>query len=268
MSKMKIVDLPTVREVIRCASNMYRMGWDERNGGNISVIIDPEEYRDYLPEEPHRVFQLGFDATPLIGRVFVVTGTGKYFKNVDVAPEVNLGIVRIGKDGHSAELLWGFEDGGRPTSEFPTHLMNHIARLAVNPKNHVVMHCHATHALALTYVLPEDEDEITKTLWRMSTECIVVFPEGVGYLPWMVCGGNEIGEATALKAHDYRVVFWGMHGVFAMGDDLDEAFGLVETVEKASQIYFLTQDHVRQSITDEQLKKLAAAFKVDYKKII
>ena len=75
-------------------------------------------------------------------------------------------------------------------------------------------------------------------------------------------------EATAKKAHDYRVVFWGMHGVFAMGNDLDEAFGLVETVEKASQIYFLTLGHVRQSITDEQLKRLAAAFKVDYKKII
>ncbi len=265
---MRIVDLPTVREVIRLTTNMYRLGWDERNGGNVSVIMDEKEYEGILPSTPKRVFPLSFDATELIGKVFVVTGTGKYFKNVEDEPEVNLGIVRIGKDGHSCELLWGFEDGGAPTSEFPTHLMSHITRLKKDPLHHVVMHCHATHTLALTYVLPEDEDEITRTLWRMSTECIVVFPEGIGYLPWMVCGGNEIGLATAKKAENYRIVLWGAHGVFGMGRTIDEAFGLIETVEKASQIYFLTKGQVRQSITDEQLKTLANAFHVDYKKII
>ena len=44
MEKARIVNLPTVQQVIKTASNMYRLGWDERNGGNISVIIDPEEY--------------------------------------------------------------------------------------------------------------------------------------------------------------------------------------------------------------------------------
>ena len=72
----------------------------------------------------------------------------------------------------------------------------------------------------------------------------------------------------AKKAEDYRVVLWGMHGVFGMGNDLDEAFGLIETVEKAATIYFLTLDHVRQTITDENLKELAEAFHVNYKKII
>ncbi len=265
---MKIVELPTVQEVIRLTTNMYRLGWDERNGGNVSVIMDKEEYQDFLPKDPIRVFHFTFDASALIGKVFVVTGTGKYFKNVELEPENTLGIVRIGQDGHTAELLWGFESGGAPTSEFPSHMMSHIARLKVDSKHHVVMHCHATHTLALTYVLPEDEDEIARTLWRMSTESIVVFPEGIGYLPWMVCGGNEIGEATAKKAEQYRVVLWGAHGVFGMGENIDETFGLLETVEKSAQIYFLTQGHVRQSITNEQLIKLATAFKVNYKKII
>jgi ribulose-5-phosphate 4-epimerase/fuculose-1-phosphate aldolase len=30
-------------------------------------------------------------------------------------------------------------------------------------------------------------------------EWSVVFPDGVGVLPWMLCGTNEIGEATAKK---------------------------------------------------------------------
>lgn len=53
-----------------------------------------------------RTIPLGFDATPLTGKLFIVTGTGKYFKNIDEDPETNLGIVRIAPDGTAAELLW------------------------------------------------------------------------------------------------------------------------------------------------------------------
>ena len=31
----------------------------------------------------------------------------------------------------------------------------------------------------------------------MCTECLVVFPDGVGIIPWLVPGTNEIGVATA-----------------------------------------------------------------------
>ena len=84
----------------------------------------------------------------------------------------------------------------------------------------------------------------------------------------MVGVGKEIGEATVEKARQYRVVMWGMHGVFGMGSSLDEAFGLIETVEKAAQIYFLVKDSMKQCITNDQLKAVAEAFKLDYKKII
>ena len=69
----------------------------------------------------------------------------------------------------------------------------------------------------------------------MSTECIVVFPEGISVLPWMVCGTNEIGEATAEKIGDTRIVLWAAHGIFGTGRDMDEVFGLIETVEKAAE---------------------------------
>ena len=87
------------------------------------------------------VKQASFDATPLEGKLFLVTGTGKYFKNVQDDPETNLGIIRIGKGGKEVELLWGFRDGGRPTSEFPTHMMSHMARLSVDPENRIRPTC-------------------------------------------------------------------------------------------------------------------------------
>jgi len=101
----------------------------------------------------------------------------------------------------------------------------------------------------------------------MCTECIVVFPDGVGILPWMLCGTNEIGEATARKMKEFRLVIWGMHGIYGAGKNLDETFGLIETVEKAAQIYMLTAGLERKNtIKDEDMVKLAEYFGVDYRK--
>ena len=41
------------------------------------------------------------------------------------------------------------------------------------------------------------------------------------------------------------------------GNDIDEAFGLIETVEKTAQIYMLTLDHVVNEIPDEVIVGLA-----------
>ena len=173
----------------------------------------------------------GFSASELDSKYFLVTGTGKYFKNVQYAPDINLGIVRLVDGGKNAQLIWGFADGGKFTSEFPAHIMSHAARLKINPENRVVMHCHPSNLLAMTYIHTLDEREFTRTLWQMCTECIVVFPDGVNVLPWMLCGTNEIGEATAEKMHTARLVVWSQHGIYGAGKDLDETFGLIETAE-------------------------------------
>jgi rhamnulose-1-phosphate aldolase len=263
-----ILTAPFVEEMKHTASNMYRLGWDERNGGNISYLLDNAAAAEYLDlNNVLRSIPLGFDAAPIAGKIFIVTGSGKYFKNVEFDPETNLGIVRISADGQNAELLWGFRDGGKPTSEFPAHLMSHMARLSVDPENRVVMHTHPTYTLAMNFVHELDDAKFTHSLWQMCTECIVVFPEGVGVLPWMLCGTNSIGEATAAKMKDFRVVIWAMHGVYGAGKTLDETFGLIETVEKAAQIYMLTAHLPRvNTIRDEEMKELAEYFGVDYRK--
>lgn len=262
---------PFVQEMCKTTANMYRLGWDERNGGNISYLLKEEEVAEYLDlNNVIRTIPLmgvneeDFDASPLEGKIFIVTGTGKYFKNVESDPETNLGIVRIGKGGKNVELLWGYKDGGRPTSEFPAHMMSHIARLSVDPENRVVMHSHPTNTLAMNFVHELDEKKFTHTLWEMCTECIVVFPDGVGVLPWMLCGTSEIGKATAEKMKEFRLVVWAMHGIYGAGKAMDETFGLIETVEKAAQIYMLTAHLPRvNTIKDADMLKLLELFKVE-----
>lgn len=247
-----------IQEMCDTTANMYRLGWDERNGGNISYLLTEEEVSEYLDiNEVIKTIPLNFTATELIGKYFLVTGTGKYFKNVEKDPAKNLGIVRIGKDGATAELLWGYEDGGKFTSEFPAHMMSHISRLSVDPEHRVVMHTHPTYTIAMNAVCPIDEKDFTHKLWQSNTEAVIVFPDGVGVLPCMVCGTNEIGVATAEKMKNFRLVVWTNHGIYGTGKDLDEAFGLIETVEKTAQIYMLALGHVQNVIPDEIIKGLA-----------
>ena len=134
--------------------------------------------------------------------------------------------------------------------------------------NHrLVIHCHPTNIIAMTHILPLDSNKFTEVLWKMQTESIVVFPEGVCVLPWILCGGEEIGIATSEKMSEYRSVIWAQHGIFCTGISLDEVFGLIETIEKAAEIYLLICDKkIYQSITNENLIELAKAFNLNYKK--
>lgn len=263
----EILTAPFVTAMADTCANMYRQGWDERNGGNISLLLDENEVSEYLDiNNVLREIPIGFEAKELSEKIFIVTGTGKYFKNVKGDPETNLGIIRIKEDGKTAQLLWGYQDGGKFTSELPAHLMSHMARLKQDPENRVVIHSHPTNTLAMTFIHPLNDKEFTHTLWQMNTECIVVFPDGIGVLPWMVCGTNEIGEATAEKMKEYRLVIWALHGIYGAGKDLDEAFGLIETVEKTAQIYMLTAQNPRINlISDDNLKALAANFNLTYR---
>lgn len=254
-----ILTAPFMTEMIRTTTNMYAHGWDERNGGNVSLLLDEAEVCEYLDTENIlRTIPTGFRAADLDGKYFLLTGTGKYFKNVQYAPDVNLGVIRLNGGGETAELLWGFADGGSFTSELPAHMMSHAVRLSVRPDHRVIMHCHPTNLLAMTYVHDLDERAFTRTLWQMCTECMMVFPDGVNVLPWMLCGTNEIGRATAEKMRTARLVVWGQHGLYGAGASLDDAFGLIETAEKAAEIYLkIAHLPLKNTITDEQLRAQA-----------
>ena len=43
-----IFSAPFVVDMGKTTANMYRLGWDERNGGNISYLLDEREVAKYL----------------------------------------------------------------------------------------------------------------------------------------------------------------------------------------------------------------------------
>ncbi len=255
-----------VSDMVKITTDMWLKGWDERNGGNISFRLHDRDVEPYLAEwrEP-RVLPLSDPLPDLAGQYFLVTGSGKYFRNIQLDPEANLGVIRVLPGGNAIEVSWGYSDGGVPTSELSAHLKSHRERRrAACGDRGAIVHCHATNLIALSYVLQFSTENVTRALWEGSTECLVVFPEGIGTMEWMVPGTTSIGDATAEKMKKHPLVLWQFHGVFGSGRTLDEAFGLIDTAEKSAEILvrLIAMGGARHTISTQNLLALAKHFNV------
>lgn len=265
---MKVLETEFVKGFIRMADDGWQQGWHERNGGNLSYRMRPEEAAMVAEEFTPGEWQvIGTKVPELAGMYFLVTGSGKYFRNADLNPEDSMCIIELDEKGENYRICWGLIHGGRPTSELPSHLMNHAVKmLATEGKHRVIYHAHTTNIIALTFVLPLEDKIFTRELWEMATECPVVFPEGVGVVPWMVPGGREIALETSRLMKKYNLVIWAHHGMFASGEDFDQTFGLMHTAEKSAEILVKVlsiQKEKRQTIQPDDFRKLAKAFHVE-----
>lgn len=264
---MKVLEAEFVRGFMRMADDGWRQGWHERNGGNLSYRIRPEEIESVWEElSPGDWQEIGTSVPKLSGEYFLVTGSGKYFRNVTIKPQDSFCIIELDSKGENYRICWGLVNGGRPTSELPSHLMNHEVKMAATGGRHrVIYHCHPANTIALTFVLPLTDEAFTRELWEMATECPVVFPEGIGVVPWMVPGGRDIAVATSELMKKYNVAIWAHHGMFASGADFDETFGLMHTVEKSAEILVKVlsiQPYKRQTIEPGEFRHLAKDFNV------
>lgn len=261
---------PFMQAFARLCNDGWLQGWHERNGGNLTYRMTDEEVtscKSYFSEEPGAWVNMGVQADNLRGAYFVTTGSGRYMRNVPDDIIHNVGIVQINDEGDSWRIVWGLKDGGKPTSEFPSHFMNHSVRVeATGGACRVIYHAHPDNVIALTKVMPLDAREFTRALWKAMTECIVVFPMGVGVVPWMVPGGVDIANATSELMKTYDAAVWAQHGLFCSGPDFDTTFGLMHTIEKAAKIHGQAlmmnngSGEFMNTITDEGLRDIARDF--------
>lgn len=265
---MDILDVAFVKGFVRMCQDGWEQGWHERNGGNLSYRMKPEDVdavRGFFTQIGNWQ-KIGTSVPGLKGEYFMVTGSGKYFRNVasDIADSTC--ILEIDETGEQYRICWGLVNGGRPTSELPSHLMNHEVKKAVSGGTHrVIYHAHPANIIALTFVLPLKDEVFTRELWEMMTECPVVFPKGVGVVRWMVPGGREIAVATSELMKKYDVAIWAHHGMFCSGEDFDLTFGLMHTVEKSAEVLVKTlsiRPEKLQTILPQEFRDLAEEFQV------
>lgn len=265
VSGVAVEQQPFMKGFVRLCADGWDQGWHERNGGNLTYRMTDGEVADCRPffyDNPSDWVSLGLQADNLRGAFFAVTGAGRYMRNVPLDTARNVGIVEINASGDACRVVWGLKDGGRPSSEFPSHFMIHSVRVdATGSLSRVLYHAHPTNVVALTSVMPLDARTITRALWKVMTECIIAFPKGVGVLPWMVPGGAELAVATSELMKTYDAVIWAQHGLFCSGADFDSAFGLMHAIEKAADIYVRARllnggGEFENAISDEGLRAI------------
>lgn len=154
---MRILESKFVQGFIKMADDGFMQGWHERNGGNLSYRLKSEEVESIKPRlnAPGNWTPIGTSVPGLSGEYFLVTGSGKYFRNIKVDPEVCIAIIELDDKGENYRIRWGLVEGGVPTSELPSHLMNHeVKKRVTDGKHRVIYHAHTTNTIALTFVLP------------------------------------------------------------------------------------------------------------------
>ena len=237
---MDVLEASFAQDFVRMADDGWKMGWHECNGGNLSYRIPEDELfqvEDSLNEGAWHDLAGGVRVPELAGEHFLITAAGSHFRNMTTYPRRCMGIIQVGPEGRTYRKRWGFDEGGNPTSELPSHLLNHeVKKKATGGANRVIYHAHPANTIAMTFALPHDGDAFTRALWSTIAECKLVFPNGVGVLEFMEPGSVELGQASADVMEHRDAVVWVHHGVFCAGDSLDDAFGLMHTIEKASEI--------------------------------
>ena len=265
---MDILNTKLAKDFTKLCSDGFKQGWHERNGGNLSYRMTADQVAELssLLDLSADWREIGADVPGLAGEYFMVTGSGKYMRNVELDLADSACIIRLDDTGSRYQIAWGLVNGGRPTSELPSHLMNLEVLKERDPGMRVVYHAHPANTIALTFVLPMDEEVFTREIWEMATECPVVFPKGIGLVPWMVPGGREIGKETAEIMKTRDVAVWAHHGMFVCGHDFDEAFGLMHTVEKSAEILVKVMsmsDRKLNTITPDDFRALEGPFGIE-----
>ena len=254
-----------IDEIKKTSGDMARRGWAESNGGNISLRLNPENYACFNEFEPKSDWvKLPVTMPEIAGERFLVTGTGRFLRNIEVFPEKNIGVIEINKKGEAYQLLWGYEPVGAPTSELPSHLLSHV-QIKEKSNNHsfAFIHTHPNSVIALTYAVANlDTKSLSKLLWQSHAECVVVFPQGIEFLPWIMAGSLDLGKATAEAISRRNLAVWQFHGICSCGRNLDEAFGRIDVAEKAAEICLrvMAAGGASQTLSDAQLMAIAANF--------
>ena len=253
---MQVTNASFFQSALRYIGYGASLGWHERNAGNISVLLTDDEVGQVSDSFNQSNFtDMSVPVPTLGGRYIFTTVSGSYFLDISFDAETKFCICEINGSGTAYRVVWG---GNKPTSEFCGHLLS-LSELNERGGGRAVYHCHPSNVIALTFLLPQTDADITSALWRSLTECAFVFPEGVGIVPFYVPGSLELAKATAEKVKTYNAVIWSHHGVFATGIDIESAFGLAHAIEKAAEIRckILSCGHPDSEISDEELIRSA-----------
>jgi rhamnulose-1-phosphate aldolase len=251
-----------VAEVAEVAGYLWQKGWAERNGGNITVNITEfidDEIKSLKPISDR--IEIGRTLPHLQNCWFFCKGTNKRMRDLARRPMENGSVIRITDDCSHYEII--ADQAVKPTSELASHLSMHNYLIGKGSNYKAALHTHPIDLIAMTHHRPFlKKDVLTGLLWSMIPETRAFCPRGLGIVPYKMPSSFELADATIKELDEYDVVMWEKHGVCAVGENIMEAFDMVDTLSKSAQIYLTAKSmgFEPEGTTQEQMKELQEAF--------
>jgi len=251
-----------IADVAEVAGYLWQKGWAERNGGNITInitaLID-DEIRNLPPISD--VTPIGRTLPHLKGCYFFCKGTNLRMRDLARHPMENGSIIRILDD--CANYVIVADKPVKPTSESASHLSMHNYLIGKGSNYKAVLHTHPVDLIAMTHHSAFlKKDVLTHLLWSMIPETRAFCPRGLGIVPYALPGSFELADATISKLDEYDVVMWEKHGACAVGENIMEAFDMIDTLSKSAQIYLTgkSMGFEPEGMTSAQMEEMKTAF--------
>jgi rhamnulose-1-phosphate aldolase len=251
-----------IEEVAEIAGYLWQKGWAERNGGNITINIT-----DVIDDEIKGIkaivddIPIGRTLPHLKNSYFFCKGTNKRMRDLARRPMENGSIIRILDDcSHYAIIA---DHPVKPTSELASHLSIHNHLIGRGSPYKAALHTHPIELVAMTHHPAFlRKDVLTNLLWSMIPETRAFCPRGVGIIPYALPGSFDLADATIKELDEYDVVMWEKHGVFSVGENIMEAFDMVDTLTKSALIYLAgkSMGFEPDGMTSKQMEELKIMF--------
>ena len=221
---------------------IWQKSWAEKNAGNISVNIT-ENVSFNLPESNLiSTNNLNKIYSSLSNNTFLITAANTRMRDIAKSPKDNICLLQIDQSGKSFKCysLSDKKNKLSPTSELPTHLSIHQMLIKTNSKEKVVVHTHLTEVIALTQSDKYcDEKRLNKLFLNINPEISSFIKKGIGFVPYLRPGSDELAEKTVEQLYYHDIIIWGKHGCISIGQNLDDAFDLIDVTAKLAKIYFM-----------------------------
>lgn len=252
----------TIDLIAEVAGYLWQRGWAERNGGNITVRIT-DEVGDSLHNHAALTapIPIGKTLPSLRGHYLYAKGTGKRMRDLARRPMENGSIIHICDDGAHYEIV--ADQPVMPTSELPSHLEVQNYLIESGSSYRATLHTHPIELVAMSHTRRFlDADTLTHTLWSMIPETLAFAPLGIGVVPYALPGSQVLADGTLAEIKKHNVVLWEKHGVFAVGEDIVEAFDEVDVLNKAAILYMsaCSMGFIPDGMTDQAMTDIRQVF--------
>jgi rhamnulose-1-phosphate aldolase len=230
-------------EIAEVASLLWQKGWAEAGAGNISVNVTEHYPAIRLDFRTFPMIPMEVKYPALAHHHIFISAKGSRMRDLAKDPGKNLCLIKISKKGDQYQVLYEDPESTLvPSSELPSHLAihNELVKGGRGEEEKAVVHTHCHELIALSHDKKlQNEAAMNEVLLKMHTETAFFIPDGIGYVPLLEPGSQELAKATLKSLQNHKIVLWEKHGCLAIGKDVHEAFDRIDLMAKAARIYLL-----------------------------